>query len=146
VTWVCQALALSHATYYRWQAAAPGANQDLEVRAQIQDIALERPAYGYRRITYELQRCGLVVNHKRGRRLMRAVKRDSLGLDLKGMDLRDLDAVLTRLMLDRSILPVAFFRRAPPTKQSNSSSASCGTNSQATVRIATSRKPSISRT
>lgn len=40
VTWVWQALALSRATYYRWQAAAPGANQDLEVRAQIQDIAL----------------------------------------------------------------------------------------------------------
>jgi putative transposase len=71
VTWVCQALALSRATYYRWQAAAPGANQDLEVRAQIQDIALEMPAYGYRRITHELHRRGLVVNHKRVRRLMR---------------------------------------------------------------------------
>lgn len=71
VTWVCQALALSRAPYYRWQAAAPGANQDLEVRAQIQDIALEMPAYGYRRITHELHRRGLVVNHKRVRRLMR---------------------------------------------------------------------------
>jgi putative transposase len=45
--------------------------QDMEVRAQSQDIAVEMPAYGYRRITYELQRRGFVVNHKRVLRLMR---------------------------------------------------------------------------
>jgi putative transposase len=71
VTRGCQALGLSRATYYRWQAAAPVPDQDLEVRAQIQAIAVEMPAYGYRRITYELQRRGLVVNHKRVLRLMR---------------------------------------------------------------------------
>lgn len=71
LTRVCQALAVSRATYYRWQLAEPGLDQDMEVRAQIQTIALEMPAYGYRRVTYELQRRGFVVNHKRVLRLMR---------------------------------------------------------------------------
>jgi putative transposase len=71
VTRGCQALGLSRATYYRWQVATPVPDQDLEVRAQIQAIAVAMPAYGYRRVTYELQRRGLAVNHKRVLRLMR---------------------------------------------------------------------------
>jgi transposase InsO family protein len=71
LTRMCQALGLSRATYYRWQAAAPVPDQDMEVRARLQAIAVEMPAYGYRRITYELQRRGFVVNHKRVLRLMR---------------------------------------------------------------------------
>ena len=42
------------------------------VRAEIQQIALaHRRRYGYRRITAELRRHGLLVNHKRVARLMR---------------------------------------------------------------------------
>jgi transposase InsO family protein len=44
---------------------------DVELRAQIQAIAVEMPAYGYRRITHELRRQGVGVNHKRVLRLMR---------------------------------------------------------------------------
>lgn len=44
---------------------------DIAVRDQIQRIALEMPSYGYRRITHELRRRGLVVNHKRVLHLMR---------------------------------------------------------------------------
>jgi deoxyribodipyrimidine photo-lyase len=36
--------------------------------------------------------------------------RDSLALDAQGLDLGDLDSVLTRLKLDRSVSPVPFFR------------------------------------
>ncbi len=44
----------------------------MEVRSVIQQIALEhRRRYGYRRITAELRRRGMVVNHKRVARLMR---------------------------------------------------------------------------
>jgi hypothetical protein len=46
ITRMCQTLGLSRATYDRWQGAAPVPNEDREVRAQIQDIAVERPAYG----------------------------------------------------------------------------------------------------
>jgi putative transposase len=71
VTRMCQTLGLSRATYDRWQGAAPVSDQDMEVRAQIEDIAVEMPAYGYRRIASELQRRGFVVNRKRVLRLMR---------------------------------------------------------------------------
>jgi transposase InsO family protein len=42
------------------------------LRDELQTIALECPAYGYRRITAELRRRGHAVNHKRVLRQMRA--------------------------------------------------------------------------
>jgi len=43
----------------------------MELRSQIQNIALCWPAYGYRRVQAELERRGWRVNHKRVLRLMR---------------------------------------------------------------------------
>lgn len=71
VTRICHTLGLGRATYYRWQQAGPEPDADVELRAQIQLIALEMSAYGYRRITHELRRQGVLVNHKRVWRLMR---------------------------------------------------------------------------
>lgn len=67
---VCRALSLPRATYYRLR--APSAEADMPLRALIQQLALEWPAYGYRRITAELGRRGHEVNRKRVLRLMRA--------------------------------------------------------------------------
>jgi putative transposase len=36
----------------------------VELRDAIQKVALEKPTYGYRRITAELHRSGRIVNHK----------------------------------------------------------------------------------
>lgn len=44
---------------------------DMELAEAIEQIALDFPSYGYRRITAELHRQGLKVNHKRVLRLMR---------------------------------------------------------------------------
>ena len=71
VTRVCQALGLSRATYYRWPLAEPQPARDMELRAYIQEIALEMPAYGYRRVTHELRRRGVAVNPKGVLRLLR---------------------------------------------------------------------------
>jgi putative transposase len=71
VTRRCRVLALSRAAYYRRQTGRSERASDTELHDQIQRVALEWPAYGYRRITAELQRYGLVVNHKRVLRLMR---------------------------------------------------------------------------
>ena len=68
---ICETLALSRATYYRQQAQAEGANPDVELRDYPQRLALEWPQYGYRRLTAELHRQGVVANHKRVLRLMR---------------------------------------------------------------------------
>jgi transposase InsO family protein len=49
----------------------PSSNE-MELRGQIQSIALEMRSYGYRPITKELVRRGVIVNHKRVLRLLRA--------------------------------------------------------------------------
>lgn len=66
----CRLLCLPRSTYYR--SLAPKAEADLSLRSLIQQIALEWPSYGYRRITAELRRRGQCVNRKRVLRLMRA--------------------------------------------------------------------------
>jgi transposase InsO family protein len=42
----------------------------MEIRDAMQKIALEWPAYGYRRITVEIHRQGFAINHKRVLRMM----------------------------------------------------------------------------
>lgn len=68
-----EAVGLARSTMWRQlrkSTSEPGAD-DLEVRHQIQTIALEMRSYGYRPITKELQRRGFQVNHKRVLRLLR---------------------------------------------------------------------------
>jgi transposase InsO family protein len=62
---------LSRAGYYRWGLARLSFPVEMEIRDVMQKIALAFPAYGYRRITAELNRRGFVINHKRVLRLMR---------------------------------------------------------------------------
>jgi putative transposase len=52
--------------------AGTSTREEEEVRSTIQQIVLEhRRRYGYRRVTAELRRRGMFVNHKRVARLMR---------------------------------------------------------------------------
>jgi putative transposase len=69
---MCRLAQLSRAGYYRFlQQRHPG-EEDMELRSTIQQIVLEhRRRYGYRRVTVELRRRGMAVNHKRVLRLMR---------------------------------------------------------------------------
>jgi transposase InsO family protein len=57
--------------YYRRPKEVADSDDDLELREKIQTVALEMSAYGYRRITAELRRRGVIANHKRVLRLMR---------------------------------------------------------------------------
>ena len=68
---MCKLGQVSRAGWYRQQADAQSADRDLELRDEIQKIALEWPAYGSRRITAELKRRGWTVNRKRVQRRMR---------------------------------------------------------------------------
>jgi transposase InsO family protein len=56
---------LSRAGFYRWPVPRQATPVEMELRNQMQKIALKSPAYGYRRITAELQKRGFDVNHKR---------------------------------------------------------------------------------
>ena len=68
---MCQLAEVNRAGYYRsYQEKAPE-EEAMAVRAAVQQIALEhRRRYGYRRVTAELRRRGMAVNHKRVARLM----------------------------------------------------------------------------
>jgi len=68
---MCELGQVSRAGWYRQEADPQPADCDLELRDEIQKIALEWPAYGSRRITAELRRRKWTVNRKRVRRLMR---------------------------------------------------------------------------
>ena len=69
---MCELGHVSRAGLYRFAPeAAEHPDPDLDLRDQIQRIALEFPCYGRPRITAELKRRGWKVNHKRVGRIMR---------------------------------------------------------------------------
>lgn len=69
----CHIAKVSPSAYYGW-AKSSGLRgtdeQELTLVRQIEGILLELAGYGYRRVTKELQRCGVVVNKKRVQKLM----------------------------------------------------------------------------
>ena len=67
----CQLALVSRAGFYRHYTEPEPRQADVTVRDLIQRIVLENRCYGYRRVTAELGRRGVVVNHKRVLRLMR---------------------------------------------------------------------------
>jgi putative transposase len=69
---MCQLAQVSRAGFYRSLQESQPAQEEMEVRAAMQQIVLEhRRRYGYRRVTAQLRRRGMLVNHKRVARLMR---------------------------------------------------------------------------
>jgi putative transposase len=73
---MCELARISRASFYRSFQEQHAVEEEMEVRSTIQKIAIEhRRRYGYRRITAELRRQGMQVNHKRVLRMMR---KDSL--------------------------------------------------------------------
>jgi putative transposase len=68
---LCQLALVSRAGFYRWRHASGAVDRDLDLRDEIQRIALEFPYYGWPRVTRELADRGWRVNHKRVYRIMR---------------------------------------------------------------------------
>ena len=69
---MCQIGQVSRASFYRSFKEQKPLEEDMEVRSEIQKIVLQhRRRYGYRRVTAELRRRGIPVNHKRVARMMR---------------------------------------------------------------------------
>ena len=62
---------LNRAGFYRSRLPRQGIPVQMELRDEMQRIALESPSYGYRRITAELRRRNFDVNRKRVLRMMR---------------------------------------------------------------------------
>ena len=69
---MCQLAQVSRAGFYRYLQEKTPVEEDMELRAAIQQIVLEhRRRYGYRRVSAELRRRGMLANHKRVVRIMR---------------------------------------------------------------------------
>ena len=68
---MCDLGHVSRAGLYRYDPKAETPEDDLDLREDIQKIALELPYYGRPRITAELKHRGWEVNHKRVGRIMR---------------------------------------------------------------------------
>ncbi len=68
---LCQLTETGRTWYYTHPTAAETAARDVELREAIEQIVLECPGYGYRRVTAELHRGPWRVNHKRVLRIMR---------------------------------------------------------------------------
>jgi putative transposase len=68
---MCELGGVSRAGLYRFDPADEHPDTDLDLRDEIQRIALEFPCYGRPRITAELRQRGWAVNHKRVGRIMR---------------------------------------------------------------------------
>lgn len=64
-------LSLSSYYYKSKEQAAPEIKKENDLQDHIERIALEFTRYGYRRITHQLKREGITVNHKRVLRIMR---------------------------------------------------------------------------
>ena len=68
---LCRLTEVSRAGFYRWKAQGPSADPDMELRDEIQRIALELSYYGRRRVRRELHEGGWCVSRKKVQRLMR---------------------------------------------------------------------------
>ena len=66
ISHICNNETISRAAYYRFDNNVSSDN----VKPLIQEIALEFPFYGYRRVTKELQNRGEKINHKRVLKIM----------------------------------------------------------------------------
>lgn len=68
---LCQMTGLNRAGFYRSRVPRPVLSIEMEIRDALHKIAVEFPAYGYRRMTAALRKRGFNVNHKRVLRMMR---------------------------------------------------------------------------
>lgn len=69
---MCQLAGVSRASFYRSLAVRQPVEEGMEVRSAIQRIFVEhKRRYGYRRVSKQLRREGMLVNRKRVQRLMR---------------------------------------------------------------------------
>ncbi len=67
---MCEVLSVNRSSLY-YQAVVVEPESDEGLKSVIAEIAGEYPTYGYRRVTQQLKRQGIVVNHKRIARLMK---------------------------------------------------------------------------
>ncbi len=77
---LCHLFLVSRSWYYEHMNEPDEDEEETALRDRIEEIILEFPGYGYRRVTHALQREGRLVNHKR---VLRIMKEESLLCHIK---------------------------------------------------------------
>jgi putative transposase len=77
---LCELHGVSRSWYYEQTTHCEHTAQEIALRDQIEDLILEFPGYGYRRVTHALARQGWTINHKR---VLRIMQEESLLCHLK---------------------------------------------------------------
>ena len=72
---ICSVIDVNRSSFYKWKNKSTLRDNNLYLKKEIQGIALEFPFYGYRRITKELERRSIDINHKK---VLRIMKEDNL--------------------------------------------------------------------
>lgn len=67
----CSTLMVSKSGYYKWKNKKPLPDINIELKSSINEIVIEFPKYGYRRVTKELHRRDKKVNSKKVLRIMK---------------------------------------------------------------------------
>ncbi len=114
---VLSALEIPRATWYYYRKQKVEADrkreeEELRLKRAIEEILLEHPEYGYRRVTEELHRKGIPVNHKRIHRLLQ-----DFHLSLKRTVRRPKPNPLLQIVLlagDRADLRASLLRQREP--------------------------------
>lgn len=68
---MCHSLQVNRAWWYERRKRGGKSEEEIALRDDIEQVVLEFPGYGYRRVTRALQRNGWQVNHKHVLRVMR---------------------------------------------------------------------------
>ena len=68
---LCHLFKVSRSWYYDHIEKPEDGEEETTLRDRIEEIILEFPGYGYRRVTHALHREGKRINHKRVLRIMR---------------------------------------------------------------------------
>jgi len=77
---LCHVFLVSRSWYYEHMFKPDQDEEEIALRDRIEEIILEFPGYGYRRVTHALHREGKLVNHKR---VLRIMKEESLLCHIK---------------------------------------------------------------
>lgn len=70
----CEVFDVSRQAFYNWRQREPNQKQDEIALGMISEITLQFSKYGYRRVTHEMHRRGMIINHKRAYRIMKEHK------------------------------------------------------------------------
>jgi HTH-like domain len=102
---MCHLVGVSRASYYRYGDVVAPDEAEMVARASIQEVVLRhRRRYGYRRVTEDLHRQGMVINHKRVSRITRERPGTCVGAPVR-MAFRFDDSVGVPIAIFRSSIP-----------------------------------------